>query len=180
MSAATSLADRVAALRDEVLGPGEAGERAQPGGEVFDAVLAVLVRPRKARSRRGGRSASSDVDLALQDALGRRQPWGHSELRVLGDVRGLCQRILAAARRTLTDPVEEMDVVQAVAEVGSAAARILIKLALDRLSRERAMLLRKERDEERLTQALERQREELVRLERALASAKENPGNADR
>jgi hypothetical protein len=184
--AGANLAERVAGLRDEVLA---AADGQAPGGEVFDAVVRVL----SARARDAGsvpdvaapdqrtapdrprptrrRPASSDLDLALHDAIARRLAWRDSELHVLGDARDVCHRLLAAARRALSDPAEEMEVARAVAEAGSAAARILISLVLGRVARERAALLREERAQDRLTEALARQREELARLEKALAGA---------
>lgn len=185
-----SLAERVMGFREEVLAA--AGERDAPGPEVFDAVLRVLaararpdgkaapaaadqptvtdrIRPAPAGRRR---PASSDLDLALHDAIARRLAWRDSELRVLGDAREVSRRMLAAARRALTEPAEEMEVARAVAEAGTAAARILIGLVLGRVARERAALLREERAQDRLTEALSRQRDELARLEKALAAAR--------
>jgi hypothetical protein len=107
------------------------------------------------------------LDLSLHDGIARRLAWQDSELRVLSDAREVCRRLLAAARRALRDPHEEMEVAQAVAEAGSAAARILILLVLGRVARERAALLREELAHDRLEQAIERQRHELGRLERA-------------
>jgi hypothetical protein len=163
------LADQVSALRDEVLA---ADQGEPPGSEVFDAVLRALSAGGPARARlpagRAARPVSSDVDLALHDAIARRLAWRESELRVLGDAREVCRRVLAAAHRALSDPNDEMEVAQAVAEAGCSAARILVMLVVGRAARERAALLREEIARERLTQAAQRQREELVRLERAL------------
>jgi hypothetical protein len=112
------------------------------------------------------------IDHALHDAIARRLAWGDSESRVLADAREVCHRLLAACRRALRDPAEEMRVAAAVAEAGSAAARILILLVLGRVARERAALLREELAQDRLLQAVERQREELGRMEEALARAR--------
>ncbi len=90
---------------------------------------------------------------------------------MLSDAREVCRRLLAVAKRELRDPMEEMEVAEAVAEAGSAAARILIVLVLGRVARERAALLREELAQERLAQAIERQREELRRLEELAAQA---------
>ncbi|HTE55484.1 MAG TPA: hypothetical protein VK698_31735 [Kofleriaceae bacterium] len=108
------------------------------------------------------------MDLALHDAIARRLAWRDSELRVLADAREVCRRLLATARRSLRDPQDEMEVAHAVAEAGSAAARILVALVLGRVGRERSALVREELAQERLTQAIERQREDLARLERAI------------
>lgn len=155
------LAERVAGLRDEVLSAPD-GEREPPGSEVFDAVLRILS---------GGGVAANEVDRALHDGIARRLAWRDSELRVLSDAGEVCRRLLAAARRALRDPDDEMEVACAVAEVGSAAARILTQLVLGRIARERAALLREELAHQRLGQAIETQREELARLEQAVAAA---------
>ena len=151
-----SLADRVAVLRDEVLATAETGDREPPGAEVFDAVLRML-------AARAG--ASPDLDLALHDAVARRLAWGDTEAQVLADAREVCVRLLAASQRSLRDPEEELQVAAAVAEAGSAAARIVALLVLGRIARERSAQLREELAQERLGQALERQREELARLQ---------------
>ena len=212
-----SLADRVAALRDEVLATADDGDREPPGSEVFDAVLRILsagdAADEQAASSRGNRGDAVDGagahqgagvadlvdpagatsttisgpapagsssrpsrsrgspladDLALHDGIARRLAWRDSELRVLSDAGEVCRRLLAAARRALRDPDEEMEVAQAVAKAGSAAARILILLVLGRVGRERAALLREELAHDRLGHAVERQRQELARLQRAL------------
>jgi hypothetical protein len=161
------LADRVAALREPVLAGADAGEREPPGAEVFDAVVRALRGP--------PRRAASGPDRALHDAISRRLAWRDSELRVLSDAREVCRALLAAARRAL-DPAEEVQVAQAAADATSAAAAIVIQLVLERVARERAGLLREEVAQERLVQAIERQREELVRLEQTLGRT---PGGAD-
>ncbi len=160
------LADRVAGLRDEVLSAPDGGEREPPGSEVFDAVLRILSGPDP---------EASEVDLALQDGIARRLAWRDSELRVLSDAGEVCRRLLAAARRSIRDAEDEMAVARAVAEAGSAATRILTLLVLGRIARERAALLREELAHERLGQAIERQREELARLEQALAGTPRRP-----
>jgi hypothetical protein len=165
-SGSRSLADRVARLRDEVLLAPRGGEREPPGSEVFDAVLRVLS---------GGGPEASQVDRALHDGIARRLAWRDSELRVLSDAGEVCRRLLAAARRALRDPEDEMEVARAVAEAGSAASRILTLLVLGRIARERAALLREELAQQRLAQAIERQREELARLEQALAGRPRRP-----
>jgi hypothetical protein len=158
-----TLADRVAAFRDEVLAAAT-GDREPPASEVFDAVVRTLSR---------GRAASaSEVDLALHDAIARRLAWGDSEIQILADGRDVCSGLLDAARRALRDPDEEMDVAVAVAEAGSAAARILLLLVLGRIARERAALLREELAQERLARAIERQRDELARLRRSVDKAR--------
>jgi hypothetical protein len=156
MTRGPALVDRVAALRDQVLAGEDDGDREPPGSEVFDAVLRIL-----------SRGVAGDADRVLHESIARRLAWRDSELRVLTDVGDVCRRLLAAAHRSLRDPDEEMEVAQAIAEAGSAAARILIHLLVGRLARERAALLREELSHERLGQALERQKEELARLERA-------------
>src|SRR5690606_24356606 len=122
MSAA-SLPDRIAVLRDEVLATAETGDREPPGAEVFDAVLRLVA----ARAE-----TSPALDLALHDAISRRLAWGDSEARVLSDAREVCVRLLSASQRALRDPREEQQVAAAVAEAGSAAARIIALLVLGR------------------------------------------------
>ena len=170
-----TLVDRVAALRGEVL-DGAEGEREAPGSEVFDAALRVLSLRERARHRSARAGAPGDaarregeVDLALHDAIARRLAWRDSELRVLADAREVCRRLLASARRGL-EPADQIEVAAAVAEAGSAAARILVTLVLGRVGRERSALVREELAQERLTQALARQRDDVARLEETLAA----------
>ncbi len=156
-----SLADRVAVLRDEVLATADnSADREPPGSEVFDAVLRGLAV-----------STETGLDLALHDAVARRLAWGDTEAKVLADAGEVCRRLLAAAQRALRDPGDELQVASAVAEAASAAARIVAMLVLGRVARERAAQLREEMAQERLGQALERQREELTRLEDAVSRA---------
>lgn len=157
-----SLADRVAVLRDEVLATAETSEREPPGSEVFDAVL---------RSLAVSTETGPGLDLALHDAVARRLAWGDTEAKVLADASEVCRRLLAAAQRALRDPADELQVGAAVAEAASSAARIVAMLVLGRVARERASQLREEMAQERLGHALERQREELARLEEAVARA---------
>ncbi|HYU14471.1 MAG TPA: hypothetical protein VEL05_00300, partial [Candidatus Acidoferrum sp.] len=158
-----------------VLATEEPDERETSGAEVFDAVERALSGRRRPASLAPGSAVPSaraaELDLALHDAIARRLAWRDSELRVLSDAREVCRRLLAVAKRELRDPMEEMEVAEAVAEAGSAAARILIVLVLGRVARERAALLREELAQERLAQAIERQREELRRLEELAAQA---------
>jgi hypothetical protein len=158
--AKTTLADRVAVLRDEVLATAETTDREPPGSEVFDAVLRGLAV-----------STETGLDLALHDAVARRLAWGDTEAKVLADASEVCRRLLAAAQRALRDPADELLVASAVAEAASSAARIVAMLVLGRVARERSAQLREEMAQERLGQALERQREELARLEEAVARA---------
>jgi hypothetical protein len=161
-----SLADRIAVLRDEVLATADSGDRDPPGAEVFDAVLRTLA----ARAE-----TTPGLDLALHDAVARRLAWGDTEARVLTDAREVCMRLLAASQRSLRDPGDELLVASAVAEAGSAAARIVALLVLGRVARERAAQLREELAQERLSQALVRQREELARLEGRVERARAGP-----
>jgi hypothetical protein len=158
-----TLADRVAVLRDEVLATADASDGEPSGSEVFDAILRTL----SARAE-----TMPGLDLALHDSIARRLAWGDGESRVLTDSRDVCRRLLAATQRALRDPGDEMHVALAAAEVGSAAARIVALLVLGRVGRERSAQLREELAHDRLGQALERQREELQRLEDRVAVAK--------
>ena len=155
----TSLADRIAVLGDEVLATAETGDCEPPGAEVFEAVLRNLAVPSE---------TSVGLDLALHDSIARRLAWGESEAQVLADAREVCRRLLAAAQRSLNH-ADETRVALAVADAGSRAARIVTLLVLERAARERAALLREELAQERLGQAIERQREELAELEERLS-----------
>ena len=158
----SSLADRVAVLRDEVLATAEATEGEPRGSEVFDAIL---------RSLSARAETTPGLDLALHDSIARRLAWGDGESRVLTDSRDVCRRLLAATQRALRDPGDQMHVALAATEVGSAAARIVALLVLGRVGRERSAQRREELAHERLGQALARQREELQRLEDRVAAA---------
>jgi hypothetical protein len=163
MTKPSSLADRVAFLRDEVLATADSADRDQPGSEVFEAVLRGLAVTGETHP---------GLDLALHDAVARRLAWGDTEAKVLADSTEVCRRLLAAAQRALRDPNDELVVAAAGARAACSAARIVALLVLGRVARERAAQLREELAQERLGQALERQREELARLEGAAGSKK--------
>lgn len=166
-SKAENLADRVAVLRDEVLATADSVDGEPRGAEVFDAMLRLLA----ARAETG-----PGLDLALHDSMARRLAWGDGEARILADARDVCRRLLSAAQRALRDPDDVLLVASAAAEAGSAAARIVALLVLGRVARERAAQIREELAHERLGHALERQKEELVRLEAAVKGAQGGRG----
>jgi len=85
-----------------------------------------------------------------------------------GNVRNVCRALMAAVQRAIRDPLDEMVVIETIAEVGCAAARIIALAAVGRGARERASQMREELAQNRLRQALERQREEIEKLEAAL------------
>jgi len=149
------LADRLIVLRDEVLDTAEHGDSEPAGAEVFDAIVRAVVVYGE---------TSPGLDHTLHDAIARRLAWGDSEETVLADAEEVCTRLVAAARRSLRDPVEEMLVDEHATEVTCAAARMVAQAALGRAGRERAARLREELAQRRLKDALHRQEQELGRL----------------
>jgi hypothetical protein len=154
----TTLADRLAVLRDEVLETVEHGDGEPPGAEVFDAMV-------RAVASHG--ETIPGLDLALHDAIARRLAWGDREEAVLASTEAVFQRLLKASQRAFRDPVEEMLVAELAAEVACGAARIVALAAVGRAGRERAARLREELAQRRLKDALAQQREDLARLEKA-------------
>lgn len=152
----SSLAERIAVLRDEVLDTAEQGDHHARGGEIFDAIVRALMIMD---------ATDPGLDLALHDTLSRRLAWGDDELAVLADAESVCQRLLAAAGRSLRDPQETALVAELVADVGCTAARIIALAAVGRAARERSALMREQASYAGLRTALERQDEELARLE---------------
>ena len=150
------LADRLLSLRDEVL---DSAGGPDSSGEVFAAIIRQL-------AARG--DTSPGLDLTLHDALSRRLAWGEAEAAVLADSDAVCRALMAAVQRAIRDPLDEMVVIETIAEVGCAAARIIALAAVGRGARERASQMREELAQNRLRQALERQREEIEKLEAAL------------
>jgi hypothetical protein len=126
-------------LRDEVL---DAAGGPDSGGEVFDAFIRLL-------ADRGDTS-----------------PEG--EAAVLAESDAVCRALLAAAQRVIPDALDETDIIEAIADVGCATARIIALASLGRSARERAAQMREELAQNRLRQALERQQEEIERLQAAL------------
>jgi hypothetical protein len=154
------LADRIAALRDEVLDTVERGEQGALNGEIFDATLRCLV---------AFEATDPGIDLALHDALSRRLAWGDSEHALLAEADEVCERLLASARRALREPSEEMLVVEAVTQIACTAARIVANAAIARAGTDRAAVLREQAALKRLREAVARQQEELARLGDPLA-----------
>ncbi len=157
-----SLADRVLVLRDEVLDTAEVGEADPPGVESFDAIVRAVL---------AEEATSPGLDLALHDSISRRLAWGEREDTVLADTDMVCRRLLGASQRAFRDPTEEMLVTEIATEVVCAAARVVAQSALSRAGRERAARLREELAQRRLTEALERQQEDMRRIERELGLA---------
>jgi hypothetical protein len=143
-------------LRDEVL---DAAGGPDSGGEVFDAFIRLL-------ADRG--DTSPGLDLTLHDAVSRRLAWGEGEAAVLAESDAVCRALLAAAQRVIPDALDETDIIEAIADVGCATARIIALASLGRSARERAAQMREELAQNRLRQALERQQEEIERLQAAL------------
>jgi hypothetical protein len=157
-----SLADRVHALRAEILELGTGSDRDPPGAEVFDAVI------RRLASRA---DESAQVDATLHDAIARRLAWGESEQSVLVDIDSVYGRLVRAANRMCRDPGDEIAVVRVATEVLCAAARLVAMAALGRAGRERAAHMREELAKSRLRRALERQQEEIERLREVLETS---------
>jgi hypothetical protein len=154
-----ALAERVQVLRDEVLDTAGLADQESPGAEVLDAIV---------RRLEAYDETSPGLDLMLHEAISRRLAWGDSETKVLADADAVCRRLLEAAQRAFREPEEEVIVASVAVEVGCAASRIVALAVLGRASRERAAQMREELAQNRLRQALERQREELGRLQATL------------
>lgn len=153
------LSDRVNVFRDEVLETAEHGDRESPGVEVFEAVLRQLDVPTE---------TSPGIDMVLRDSINRRMAWGDEATAILADADRVCKRLLDAAERSLRAPNEEIAVARAVAEVGCAVSRFVTLGQLSRAGLDRAARLREELAQSRLRQAIQRQKEELDRLDKAL------------
>jgi hypothetical protein len=154
MSQAT---DHLLVLRDEILAAAERGDRDPPGAEIFDAIVrGVLARD----------DTTPGLDLTLHDAIARRLAWGDSEADIVADAEGLFSRLVAAARRSLTEAGEEALVIEVAAEVVTATMRIVAVAAASRAARERAGRLREELAQKGLREILAQQREVLARLDR--------------
>jgi|GEM_PF-5005059 len=150
-----SLAERVAALRDQVMETAARGDDRPPGSAVFDAVV----------RRVGGLASDADEIRALREALARRLAYGDPPGAVLDDVDSVCKRLLEASARAFGDPSEQMRVAAAVSDVGAESARSVARAVMGRASRERAALLREQELFRRLGDILARQQNELGRLE---------------
>lgn len=161
------LAEKIEVLRDEVLETARRGDGKPPGAEIFDAVVS-----RVAAGEEG------DLDLSLRDAIARRLAWGESEDDILASSSEVCERVLAACERALTEP-ERLRASEAVAEIGAAAARAVALAALGRAGRDRAELLRVKRARRRLEEARSYQAEEIRDLEAAVARARGETGEGE-
>ncbi len=155
------LADRVMVLRDEVLETAELGDSDPPGSEVFDAIVRALV---------AYNETIPGLDLTLHDAITRRLAWGDEESVVLADANTVCERLIKAAQRAFRQSSEQMLVAELAAEVACSAARIVALAAVGRAGRERAARMREELGQRRLSEALERQKAEMKRLEASAAT----------
>ena len=152
---AISLAERVSALRDQVLETAARDEVSPAAAAVFNA----LVR------RIGGLASDADDIRALRESLARRLAYGDSEAALLDEIDRVGGRLLAASTSALTDGVEQLRVAEAVSDVGAEAARSVARAAMGRAGRERAALLREQENFRRLQDALARQENELQRLD---------------
>lgn len=166
----TSLADRVAVLRDEVLDTAHAGDDDDAAAAVFAAIV---------RHVESSGETTPGIDLALHDAVRRRILWGDSERDVLAGSAAVMERLLRATPRAFRDPMEELLVIEAAAETCAAVGRIVTLTACARAGRERVAQVREELDEARLSDELGRQRAELARLEAAALSARRKIADPD-
>lgn len=151
--------ERIGVLRDEVLNTAELGDLDVTGGEVFEAVVRWLLSQGE---------TNPGLDLTLHEVLSQRLAWGDPEAVVLANADSVCKRLLESAYRALKEPAEQMAVAEAVAAVGSVVSRIVSSASLGRAGRERAAMLREEVLQIRLGDALERQKNEIAALEKAL------------
>lgn len=151
-----TLGDRVAVLRDEILDTAHTGDADDAAAVVFGAIVRYVV---------AGGETSPGIDLALHDSIRRRLLWGDSEGEVLAASAAVMERLLRAVPRAFRDPMEELVVIEAAAEICCATARIVTLTACARASRERTAQVREELAEARLAEQLDQQRDELSRLE---------------
>jgi hypothetical protein len=159
---ADDLVERLGVLRDEVLDTVEHGDRDPPGQEVFDALV---------RSLGGGGESMPGVDLALHDAVARRLAWGDSEEMVLVDCELVFDRLVLAVERAFRDPDDQLTVIEAATQVAVGLARVVAMAAVARAGRDRAARLREELTQRQLKTALEKQKENVARLEKELRDA---------
>ncbi len=153
------LSDRVNVFRDEVLDSVQLDPRSGGGVEVFEAILRLL----DARLE-----TIPEIDMILRDALSRRLAWGDEASAILADADSVAKRLLDAAERSLHDPKEEIEVIRATVETSCIVSRFITYEELRRTAQARAILLREELAQSRLRQAINRQKEELDRLNKAL------------
>jgi hypothetical protein len=159
---ADDLVDRVQVLRDEVLDTVEHGDRDPPGQEVFDALV---------RNLSVGKESMPGVDLALHDAVARRLAWGDTEEIVLADSELVFDRLVQAVERAFLDPDDQLTVIEAATQVTVGVARVVAMAAVARAGRDRAARLREELGQRQLKAALDKQKENVVRLEKELRDA---------
>ena len=159
---ADDLVDRLNVLRDEVLDTVEHGDRDPPGQEVFDALV---------RSLGAGGESMPGVDLALHDAVARRLAWGDSEEMVLVDCELVFDRLVLAVERAFRDPDDQLTVIEAATQVAVNVARVVAMAAVARAGRDRAARLREELSQRQLKAAIDKQKENVARLEKELRDA---------
>ena len=155
------LAEAVRVLRDEVLDTQEHGDREPPGNEVFEAILRALTLGIAGESVPG-------VDLALHDAVSRRLAWGDGEEVVLADSEQVFDRLLTACERAMRDLDDRMVVIEAATQVSTNVARVVSLAAVVRASRDRSATIREDMSQRQLKEVLEKQRANIVQLEREL------------
>ena len=153
------VAERLRRLCDEVLRSAERpdahSENGPAGIEIYDAVV---------RTALIAGDTSPGIDMALHDAIKRRLAWGDSEADVLRDIRGVFERLVAAAKHAFTEPAEEMIVLDTALEVCFAASRIVALAAAGRAGKERAARMREETAQVHLKDALTTQQHETASM----------------
>ncbi len=159
---ADDLVERLQVLRDEVLDTVEHGDRDPPGQEVFDALV---------RSLDVGKESLPGVDLAVHDAVARRLAWGDSEEMILVDCELVFDRLVLAVERAFRDPDDQLTVIEAATQVAVALARVVAMAAVARAGRDRAARLREDLGQRQLRAALDKQKENVARLEKELRDA---------
>jgi hypothetical protein len=163
----SSLVERVAVLRDEVLD--SAGSGSSDGcAEVFEAVLAALTL---------GNESTAGIDVTVQDAVARRLAWGDPERQILTDADWVLDRLMVAVERAFRDFDEQMAVIEAVTQVSTMLSRAIAMHAVARAARDRATRIREEMAQEQLRDAVEKQRQRAAKRERG---ATEPPAPGDR
>lgn len=158
MAERAPLAERIAALRGRVLDAPPRPDREPAGVELFEAALRLL------GSARPPTGEDDPIDVAIKEGLKRRLAWGDDERTILSDAAETARRLLTAARPELADPSEEIEVAVAVAEAGAAVGRVLALALARQVVRQRAVQIREERAEQRLIEAIEKQKKEIAEI----------------
>src|SRR5204862_5999248 len=112
-----------------------------------------------------GKDSLGGVDLNIHDAVARRLAWGDSEEMVLVDCELVFDRLVLAVERAFRDPDDQLTVIEAATQVAVGVARVVAMAAVARAGRDRAARLREELSQRQLRAALDKQKENVSRLE---------------